>query len=394
MINLTNDQYQGLNKLEKWYRKHNHQVIEVSGVVGTGVFELIQKFLYMQGFDSREVMYLSYDQKQVLELAAKRYHAYYINGIIYKYTRNVDFNSLPVINQNSDRIEYQWKKDVRSKIDERYRIIIVFDSVLLNYDTVNDLCSFGLPIVLLRDPILIPSADTYTFLRRPNISLNELHPDLIRNPITYFANKVLAGEKLRPGNYDSVSIIPRNQMNLYNIRSSNMTITISESLREYVNNVYREKILKQKGTINIPGERVICMSNMYAHRLVNKDEKKIKVYLVKGLVGNITKINRHVATTKYVPIEFRPECYMDIFDDLVLDRHFLNKMEFPCRQIIPDETILMEYAYALTPQLARLSHWDKVTLIADTIDDEDQETQRMLMYTSITRSRRSLTILV
>lgn len=394
MTSLTNDQYQGLNILEKWYRKYQHQIIEVSGIVGTGTWELIQKFIDIEGFDGREVMYLSYDQKQVLELAARRYHAYYINGIIYKYTRIVDFDTLPVLNADSNQIDYTWKKEVRNKIDEKYRIIVVFDSVLLNYDTINDLCSFGLPIILLRDPMLIPATDTYTFLREPNICLRELHPDLIRNPIVYFANKAISGAKLKPGNYDNVSIIPRKQMNLYNLRSSEMTITLSDTLRDHVNKIYREKILKLKNETNIVGERVIVMNNMYAHKLVDKNEKKIKIYLTKGMVGNITKINRHAISTRYVPIEFRPDCYMDIFDDLILDRHFLNKVEYPCRQLTPDETILMEYAYALTPQLARVYHWNKVTLIADNNDEMDEDLQRMLMYTSITRSKRSLTILV
>ena len=97
-MELTNDQYFGLSELEKWYSKYQHQFIDVAGVIGTGTWDLVQAFITNKQFDPREVMYLSYNQKQVLELAAKRYHAYYINGIIYNYTRIVDFDSLPVIN--------------------------------------------------------------------------------------------------------------------------------------------------------------------------------------------------------------------------------------------------------------------------------------------------------
>ena len=74
---LTNDQYEGLSKLEKWYHKYSHQFIEISGVIGTGAWDLIQKFISNEEFDMREVMYLSYNQKQVLELA----HAEHINQI-------------------------------------------------------------------------------------------------------------------------------------------------------------------------------------------------------------------------------------------------------------------------------------------------------------------------
>lgn len=391
---LTNDQYEGLSKLEKWYHKYSHQFIEISGVIGTGAWDLIQKFISNEEFDMREVMYLSYNQKQVLELAAKRYHAYYINGIIYKYTRILDFNSLPVINQNSDHIEYEWKKEVRNKIDSKYKLIVVFDSVLLNEGTIKDLSTFGIPVILIRDPMLTPAPDTYTFLRNPNIVLREAHPEYIKNPIVYFAHKVLREEKFKFGNYDNVSIVPKKQMNLYNLKSSDMTITLSDQLRNQINIIYREKILKHKSPINVSGERVIVMNNMYAHKLINPDEKKIKLYLTKGLVGTISRINKHAVNTKYVPMEFRPEFYYDIFDDLILDRHYLNKINVPSKQMIPDEILQLEYAYALTPDLARLCHWDKVTLVIDPNEEADEELQIRLLYTAITRAKKSLTIIL
>lgn len=394
MISLTNDQYHGLSKLEKWYRKYQHQFIEISGVIGTGTWDLVQAFIDHEQFDPREVMYLSYNQKQVLELAAKRYHAYYINGIIYNYSRIVDFDSLPVINPNSTKIEYQWKKDVKKKLPDKYKLMVVFDSMLLNASTVSDLASFGVPIILIRDPMLLPAPDTYTFLRDPNIVLRELNGQYLRNPITYFAHKVLNDEKMSPGNYDNVSVVPKRQMNLFNLKSSDMNITLSSELRNNVNRVYRDKILKQKTITTVTNERVVVMDNMYSHRIVNQDEKKIKIYLTRGMVGYISRINRHAVSTKYVPVEFRPEFYFESFDDLYLDRHFLNNINTNSRQIIPDEIFRVEYAYALTPSLARLSHWDKVTLIVDPNEYNDPDLQRRLLYTGITRAKKSLTLLI
>ena len=394
-MELTNDQYFGLSRLEKWYRKYNHQFIEISGVVGTGAWDLVQRFISDHDFDGREVMYLSYDQKQVLELAAKRYHAYYINGIIYNYTRIVDFDTLPVVNPRSNGIiEYEWKKDVKKKIDPRYKLMVVFDSVLLSHQTLIDLASFGIPVILIRDPMLLPAPDTYTFMTDPNILLREVHPVYARNPIIYFAHKVLMGESFKAGNYDNVSVVPRKQMNLYNLKSSDMNITISEGLRQQTNKVYRERILHRKDSINIAGERMIVTSNMYAHKIVNQDEKKIKVYLTKGTVGTITKINKHAVGTKYVPIDFRPEFYFEPFTELVLDRHALNGIDTPSKQIVPDEIVQMQYAYALSVSMARVGHWDKVTLIIDENELGDPDLQKRLLYTAISKARRSLAIII
>ena len=391
---LTNDQYVALSKLEKWYRKYHHQIIEISAVVGTGSWDLIQRFIDNENFDPREVMYLSYNQKQVLDLAARRYHAYYINGIIYNYTRIVDFDTIPVINPMSNVLEYEWKKDVKKKIDKRYKLMVVFDSVLINERTLRDLCTFGLPIILIRDPMLIPAPDSYTFCRDANIVLREPHPDYIRNPITYFAHKAVIGDRFIPGSYDNVTVVQKKQMNLYNLKSSDMNITLTNELRNEINNIYRERILNRKDSVNIVNERLIVTSDMYKHKLVNQDEKKIKVYLRKGVIGHITKINHHVESTRFVPIEFKPEFYFEPFTDITLDRHYLNKITSNSRQQIPDEYVQMEYAYALTPSLARLSHWDKVTLIMDPNVDVDENIYRSMLYTAITRAKHSLTIVI
>ena len=391
-MQLTDEAYYALSKLEKWYRKYTHQVIEISGVVGTGVFDVVREFLLKLEFDPREIMYLSYDQKLVLELAAKRCHAYYLPSIIYKYTREVNFDSLSVINPKATALEYEWKKDVRKKIDPRYKIMIVFDSSLLNRQTMEDLCSFGVPIILLRDPAMLPSPDSYTFLREPNIEIRELNPQLLKNPITYFANKALRGERMALGAYDTVSIVPKKQLNLYNLKSSDMIITLSDEMMNSVNSVYREKVMKLKNPINVVGERIIIMNNLHAHKLVNEDEKNIKIFLTRGLVGYISKCNKHALSTKYIPIEFKTEFYHEPFTDLYLDRHYLNRSELPSRQQIPDEILLAQYAYALSVPMARLNHWDKVTIIADTM--EDDMLQRKMLYNAITRCKQSLTMVL
>lgn len=391
-MQFTDDQYFALSKLEKWYRKYTHQVIEISGIIGTGVFDVVREFIEKMEFDPREIMYLSYDQKQVLELASKRYHAYYLPSIIYNYIREVDFDTLPVINPKSTVVEYKWKKTIRKKIDPRYRLMVIFDSSLLNRTTVEDLCSFGIPIILMRDPALLPSPDTYTFLREPNISINELNSQLLRNPVTYFANKALRGERLEFGSYDTVSIVSKKQLNLYNLKSSDMILTLSDEMMKTMNSVYREKVMKLRTTANVVGERIIVMNNMYAHKLVNEDEKKIKVFLTKGLVGYISKCNKHALSTKYIPIDFRTEFYHEAFTELYIDRHYLNGMDIPSRQQIPDEIMYVQYAYALSASMARLNHWEKITLIAD--PNEDIDIQRKLMYNAITRCTHSLTLVL
>lgn len=392
-MTLTNDQYVGLSKLRKWYRKYQHQYIEISGIISTGAFELVQAFIDVEQFDPREIMYLSFDQKQVIELASKRLHAYYIYNRIYNYDRIVNLDSLYVINPHSNGMEYQWKKRVRRKIDPKYKLIVVFDSLLLNDGMIYDLSTFGLPIICIRDPMLLPSEDSYAYTRDPNIELFEPHPDLIKDPIKYFAHIVATGNSFKVGNYDTVSIIPRKQMNLYNLKSVDMSIALSNSVRDSINTTYRKNVLHKQSSITTVGERLLVTSNLYDQKLVNSDEKRIKVYLTKGIVGTVSKIYKHQESTRYVYTEFTPDFYFEPFTDLMLDRFELNHINAQSRQIVPDEIFHAEYAYALTPQLSRVNHWDKVTLITG-YEETDPDLYIRMMYSGMTRAVKQLNIIV
>jgi hypothetical protein len=245
-MTMTTDQYHGLSKLEKWYKKQSHQIIEISGVVGTGTWDLLKMFLDKFDFDPREVIYLSYDQKTVLELAYKKYHAYYLNGFLYRYTRVVDYDTLPILNPNSSEMHYEWKKKPIKKVCEDYKLIVVLDSLLLTMKTLEDLASLGLPIILIRDPMLIPDYESTLYMNKPNIELTELVPEYAKNPLVYFAHLVLNDQKINFGNYDNISVVPKKQMNLFNLKSSDMNIAMSDDLRDKTNMIYRSKILKQK----------------------------------------------------------------------------------------------------------------------------------------------------
>lgn len=391
---LTNDQYFALAGLEKWYRKYKHQIIEISGVVGTGVFDVIKEFINIIGFEDREVMYLSYDQKQVVEMGYKKLHTYFIDRFIYKYNRKVDFDTIPILNPNSTKLEYIYEQSIRKKVHPMYKIMIVFDSVLLNEKTLTDLSTFGLPIILIRDPMLVPTSDSYTFTREPNLELRELHPNLLKNPLIYFANKILNKENLEIGNYDKVSILNRKQLNLYNFQYSDMIITMTEEMRKQINHTYRRRILKLNSLINVVGERLIVAKTDYSEKITNPDEKKIKIYLHKGLVGTISRCYKHREITKFLNMDFQPDFYHESFDELMMDRHYLNNINYDSKQEIPDKVNYFEYAYALTPYSGRLSHWDNIIMTTEMNDLYDDNLQTRLLYTAITRAKKSCIIVI
>lgn len=393
-ISLTTDQYNALHQLTRWYLKSSHQFIDLCGPIYTGTWDLIQVFIEQIGLDPREVMYLGFDQKQVLELASKRIHAYYINGKLYKYIRNVDFDTIPILNPMSNHLEYKWTKSIRKKIDPRYRLIVVTDSILMSERMIYDLSSYGLPIILIRDPYLLPSGDSYIYTRDPNIELQEPAPSLIQNPIYFMAYSIINDQKLIPGTFGNTSIIKRKDLNLYNIKASSMNIAMSEDTRSAINHLYRTRVLKSNPAVTSPNERVYVASNHYGEIITNGNEKNIKVYLTQGITGTLTKVNKHAPITRYVGCDFQADFYFEPFVELYMDRNYLNGVTTPSRQIIPDETVLFEYAYALTPQKTRMNHWDDVTVIMESDDEMDVRLQKMMYYSAITRASKSLTLVI
>jgi len=388
---VTNDQYLALDQLKVWYRKYSKQFIEISGIVGTGTWEVVQEFIEATSLDPREVIYLSYDQKQVLELAYQGFHAYYFNAI-YRYTRITNFDSLALLNAKSPQIEYLWKKEVKDKFSSPYKLMIIFDSMLLTLQNIKDLATLSLPIILIRDPMLLPVPNSYTFLRDADIILREINPKYNDSLITYFTQKIIRGDKIDYGSYGEVAVVPRKQLNFYNLRSADMIITLSEEVSGIFNQIYREQIIKAKGSINTVGERVIVAESLYDEVLKNKDNKKVKVYLSKGLIGSLSKVIKHAVGTRYIRVDLKPDGYHESFSDLSLDRFYLNRISASSRQEIPKEILQVEYAYALSAPLARNSHWDRTTVIFDSHTDDELETR--LKYTAVTRTRKAMTLVL
>lgn len=393
-LSLTSDQYNALNVLERWYQKCSHQFIDLAGPIYTGTWDLVQLFLDQVGFDKREVMYITYDQKRALELGYNKYHAYYIYGKLYKYTRHVDFDTIPILNPRSDHIEFHWTKEVRTHIDSRYRIIVVLDASLMSENELWDLSKWGLPIILLRDPYVIPTADSYMYLRDPNILLDEPSPRYIQHAIYYIADRLIHGHKIEISAYRDSNVIRRKDLRMHNLRSSSMNITLNSETRDAINRAYRDRMYRDRNQFTNLNERVYLSSSHYQECIKNSTESNIRVYLMKGITGYLSKVNRHAAVTRYVGCDFTPDFYHEPFVGLYMDRDYLLRRDSNSRQMIPDDRVLFEYAYALTPQLSRTNHWDYVTVILDDYSEYDDKLREMMAYTAITRATKSVTLVI
>ena len=77
-----------------------------------------------------------------------------------------------------------------------------------------------------------------------------------------------------------------------------------------------------------------------------------------------------------------------------MDRNSLNRPPVPSRQMIPEEVVSFEFAYALTPQKARVNHWEHVLVFLEEDENWSPTLKRMMWYTAATRATRSLTLVI
>lgn len=390
---ITTDQYSALPKLSRWFESRHRQMISISSPIGTMGWEFLQYFLEYQQIQPNEVMYLSMDQKMVMELACDQLHAYYLNRVLYSYDEMVDLDSVPFMGKNYDgHIRTTWKRMRNKHISEGYKLIVVLDASLLSYEMIRDICKFNRKVLLLYDPFMVSPVNSYCEKSKPDVSLEMVHPSMERNPFVVMAYKVLGGNPVRPGEYGGIHVIPSKSMNLSNLRSNEMNLTISKEMADRINVLYRDKIMKGSTDLTHVGERLIVSQTLHDHAISSRIEPRLCFYFVNGMVGEITKINRHVARTKYVPFEFTPEWGDQPFTGMSLDRNFLNHVDYPSRQIIPKSIAKMSYAYGLSILEGRVHHWDTTTLISEGYDGSMLHNR--MMYTAIANTRKRMTIVV
>lgn len=386
----TSEQFSAVDSLEEWYRSYNHQVIDLCGAVGTGKFEIIKEFIDRIGFKEFQVMFLSQNQSTVINLAQKQKHAYYLDGVLYNYYKKTDFSTLRLIDPTSTEIKFKWIKERNKKINKSYRLIVVFDAELCSIKKIKHLMDFKVPIILVSDPINLGDPDNYLKLHDPNILIKNVTPSNQRNPLIHFIHKVINLETIPYGNFKAVTVLKKQDTNIYNFKFSDMIIVENERSAISVNQLYRENIMKFKTRTNHIEERLILMENGHDY-IENKTESKIKFYLSKYTTGTIIRIDPHNINRKYVSITFKPDSYHEPFNDVWVDRFYLNKFTNRSIQYAYYPPLKFDYGYAIPVQYAQYGNWNDVTIIEEPYDDWTYHSR--VLYTSMTKAKKSVILI-
>ena len=399
-ITLTNKQNSAKNDAIDWFygRETNgrdpNRVFTIAGLAGTGKSTMVNITIKEMNLEPNEVVFVAYTGMAASVLLRKgNKNAMTIHKLIY--------NDIPIEDEKGMVIRFDFI--LKEELDNQKLKLIVVDEVsMVNEAMLRDLQSFNIKIMALGDPGQLPPINGGNdLLVKPDVFLNEVLRQALDNPIIYISMLAREGKNIPYGVYgDKVQVIPRNQLHEDMFKYSDQIIAGTNKTVSALNMYHRKHILNLESPFPIVGDKVICLKNDWNYMV---SENGIDVYLVNGLIGEISSIENQKRPLLY-KIGFKPnfleeEYFPKLFADKI---HFLNdkvkesinpKQLYVFRKPIIDSYGIQEFqfGYTITCHKSQGSEFDNVLLFNEVLN---RKLHRNWLYTGITRAKEKLILVI
>lgn len=395
-IEFSNEQIYAIYDLENWWNSRNNQVFEISGSPGTGKTTLIMYFIEQLGLTLDEVAFVAYTGKAATQMSRNGIPGRTIMSTIYNYER------LPARDEDGKIIftdnfkpKMVGKFVLKEKIGKKIKLIVVDEGGMVSEKIGADLLSFNIPVVVLGDLNQLPPVfGKPFFLKDPDVILTQIMRQKEGDPIIWLSQQILHGKKIGYGVYGKSAVISKHDLTDRHFSQSDIVLTATNRLRWNVNQYYRES-LKGYRNLEVPhiGEQVMCRKNNW-NRCIDDG-----IYFTNGMTGFVDDIYKDTFNGKTMCMDFRPDFMTKSFRKVKFDyRH----MYTPPSSLLDDneqesnepENIYLdkiEYAYAITTHSSQGSQYPNVLFLKEDVM-RDEETNRKLAYTAVTRAINSITI--
>jgi ATP-dependent exoDNAse (exonuclease V) alpha subunit len=151
-------------------------------------------------------------------------------------------------------------------------LIIVDEVTMVGTRVAEDLCSFGVPILVLGDPGQLPPVGDggYFTKQRPDILLTEIHRQAKGSPILKLATDVRMGKPLQLGKYGESEVISKAELKerSQDVVKADMVLCGRNRTRMQSNQRLRE-LSGITNTYPVVGETLVCLRNNAQEGLLN-----------------------------------------------------------------------------------------------------------------------------
>lgn len=280
-------------------------------------------------------------------------------------------------------------------LPEDVRIMVVDEASMVGEGIVDDLASFGIPILAIGDPGQLPPVKgSWGFhMDSPDVFLTEIHRQASENPIIQLATMAREGELIRPGKYgDTVEVIRRQNDNATYDTDRDAMVLVGTHNKRYTITTGIRKELGITSTGPVEGEPILVQRNSRTYQNLVNGTLTTCMEDVGDLVEGGVSIHLKIKDNDVDGMVYNLTCPQCFFEE-----HHQRKQKYhsgPTKAVydaIASQHHL-DWGHAITVHKAQGSEWDDVILHDESGAFRDQGNR--WLYTGITRAAEKLTLVI
>ena len=400
MITYNEQQLNAIKLCVEWYFRDSYRkpIFTIGGLAGTGKSTVVKIIIMMLGIPEYDVLFDTLISKASLVLRLKGNKSNTIHRTFYQ------------VFKNKKSFSFTLKKHIPSNI----RLIVLDEFSMINQKMLDDILSFGCPVIALGDPGQLPAIfGSNVYVDDPNkldVFLTQVMRQDDTSGILDLADMARKGEPIPFGDYKASKVTTFDKV-IDNIEKYDTVLCYSNKHRRMLNALVRQK-LGYTSIYPSKGEKILCLMNNYNYELEYND---IPINITNGLFGIVTEDavieTQHEDTDydlirlKFVPdflanmkndtnFSFNIVCFKEPFDQYQKDPTKEAFIETMYNDKIEDDSLgnicMIDYGYICTTHKSQGSDWNNVLIVNDFKGSRD--TYNKWLYTGITRAKKSVTI--
>lgn len=394
MFQLNDQQLDGIKKIIKWYFSETYRknYFVCSGKAGSGKSTIVSIAIKMLGIPLQNVIFCTLTGKASLVLRIKGNPSNTIHKTFYS------------VFKTRNSFGFHLKKH----IDPTIKLIVVDEAAMVPQPMIEDILSFGTPVLFLGDHNQLPpifGANKVMVPEMCDVRLTKVMRQSDSSGILTLADMAIEGVQIPLGQYNASKVVRYRDI-INEMYKYDMIVTYSNATRRIVNQMVRNQ-LGRTSIYPEKGDKLLCLMNNYNYQL---DYEDIPIYVINGLMGYanedstiINDDNLELCNLKFTPdflpkdekYQFNVKCYMEIFEQYQKD---IKKDAFI--QALYDDTLddeylgnitIIDYGYASTCHRVQGSEFKNVLVLGSDFKGP-QDVYRKWLYTAITRAKESVTV--
>lgn len=394
MFQLNDQQLDGIKKIIKWYFSETYKknYFVCSGKAGSGKSTIVSIAIKMLGIPLQNVIFCTLTGKASLVLRIKGNPSNTIHKTFYS------------VFKTRNSFGFHLKKH----IDPTIKLIVVDEAAMVPQPMIEDILSFGTPVLFLGDHNQLPPIFGSNKVMVPeacDVRLTKVMRQSDSSGILTLADMAIEGLQIPLGQYNASKVVRYSDI-IDEMYKYDMVVTYSNATRRIVNQMIRNQ-LGRTSIYPEKGDKLLCLMNNYTYQL---DYEDIPIYVINGLMGQanedstiVNDDHLELCNLKFTPdflpkeekYQFNVKCYMEIFEQYQKD---IKKDAFI--QALYDDTLddeylgniaMVDYGYSATCHRLQGSEFKNILVLASDFKGSQDVYQKWL-YTAITRAKESVTI--